>query len=233
MRTDEFDKFAEEYLAMHASNIRASGESPEFFAEYKIKDIAEVLEKKLAVRKILDFGGGIGTSVPYVRRYFPNAAMTCLDVSERSLTIARDRYSSDADFVSFDGTVIPFDADTFDVAYAACVFHHIDGEFHIRLLNELVRVLRPDGWLFVFEHNPLNPLTRHAVNTCPFDDNAVLISGFRMKQFFKEAGLGEVKLRFRMFFPRFLSMLRCSEPRLTWLPLGAQYYVCGQKTDSL
>jgi hypothetical protein len=32
----EFDKFADEYYAKHAASISASGEGPEYFAEYKI-----------------------------------------------------------------------------------------------------------------------------------------------------------------------------------------------------
>ena len=36
----EFDKFAAEYRTMHAANIKLSGEDPEYFAEYKIVDIA-------------------------------------------------------------------------------------------------------------------------------------------------------------------------------------------------
>jgi hypothetical protein len=39
----EFDKFADEYRSMHAANIRLSGEDPEYFAEYKIADIAAEL----------------------------------------------------------------------------------------------------------------------------------------------------------------------------------------------
>jgi hypothetical protein len=38
MEKAEFDQFAAEYLAQHAANIRASGESPEFFARYKVED---------------------------------------------------------------------------------------------------------------------------------------------------------------------------------------------------
>ena len=36
----EFDRYAEEYNALHAASIAASGEEPEFFAAYKIRDIA-------------------------------------------------------------------------------------------------------------------------------------------------------------------------------------------------
>ena len=41
----EFDKFADEYRDMHAANIKLSGEDPEYFAEYKIADIAAELER--------------------------------------------------------------------------------------------------------------------------------------------------------------------------------------------
>ena len=40
MEEKEFDKFADEYYNIHSRNIAASGESPDFFAEYKIKDVA-------------------------------------------------------------------------------------------------------------------------------------------------------------------------------------------------
>ena len=37
----EFDKFADEYRAMLADTIRASGESPEYFSRYKIRHTAD------------------------------------------------------------------------------------------------------------------------------------------------------------------------------------------------
>ncbi|WP_429292339.1 hypothetical protein [Paraburkholderia sp. CI3] len=45
----EFDSFADEYLSLHARNIAASGEGPEFFAEYKIRDIAEEMTRRDAL----------------------------------------------------------------------------------------------------------------------------------------------------------------------------------------
>ena len=45
----EFDKFADEYRGLHAANIRLSGEEPEYFAEYKVVDIAAELARDRAV----------------------------------------------------------------------------------------------------------------------------------------------------------------------------------------
>ena len=98
------------------------------------------------------------------------------------------------------------------------------------MLREIHRVLRRDGDFFLFEHNPLNPLTLHAVNTCPFDENAVLIGAGAMRQRMADAGFTKTDLAYRIFFPGIVSALRPLERCLTWLPLGAQYYVHGRKT---
>lgn len=229
----EFDKFADEYYAMHAASISASGEGPEYFAEYKIIDIARehglCSGTKNASLKILDFGAGNGGSVPYVHKHFPSGQLTCLDVSRRSLEIAEKRFPSLAHYVHFDGTHIPFPDEHFDIAYAACVFHHIDHAEHVSLLQELRRVIRPSGSLFVFEHNPYNPLTVRVVNSCPFDENAKLIQGANMKQRLIAAGFTDASIHYRIFFPHALRALRPLEKAIAWLPLGGQYYALANK----
>lgn len=224
----EFDRFADEYRAMHAANISASGEQPEFFAEYKVKDVAASFARghidHLVVR-ILDFGAGIANSVPYWRRYFPDARVTCADVSAKSLQFGRERVKDDANFVQFDGQVLPFDSGSFDIVFAACVFHHIDHAAHVDLLRELRRVLHPAGELWIFEHNPYNPLTVRAVNDCPFDENARLIKAATMRQRMLAAGFSFPRIRYRIFFPGALRVLRNLEPSLTKVPFGAQYSI--------
>jgi hypothetical protein len=81
----------------------------------------------------------------------------------------------------------------------------------------------------IYENNPFNPLTCHAVNTCPFDENAVLLKPIRLRQLFQEAGMEFLLQEYRVFFPAFLKLLRPLEKYLTWLPLGAQHFVFGKK----
>ena len=65
----EFDKFADEYRSLHAANIAISGESPDYFSEYKIRDMAaEYFAQRGGATDapaVLEFGTGIGTSVPF------------------------------------------------------------------------------------------------------------------------------------------------------------------------
>ena len=155
MNEAEFDKFADEYHASLKAGIALSGESPEYFSEYKIADIARECPNHArsldASVKILDFGAGIGNSVPYVRKHFASAQLTCLDLSKRSLEVAQKRFANQANYVSFDGASIPFPENHFDIAYAMCVFHHIPHVDHVKLLQELHRVIKPGGKLLVLE----------------------------------------------------------------------------------
>ncbi|MEM6905602.1 MAG: methyltransferase domain-containing protein [Pseudomonadota bacterium] len=223
----EFDKFASEYEAMHRQNIRLSGEAPDFFAQYKIADIRREWDRAEPGREpeaILDFGGGIGSCAPHFRHFFPETPITLADVSERSLEIAVSRRIEGLTCVPFDGQTLPLPDQSQDLAFAACVFHHVPAEAHIALMREIRRVMKPGGLFFVFEHNPWNPLTVHAVNNCPFDENAVLIPAPVMRGRVREAGWREVALSYRIFFPGPLAALRPLERGMTWLPIGAQYY---------
>ena len=61
MNTSEFDQFADEYEQLHATNIAITGEKPEFFHEYKLKTLQQlVTQQGISATDILDFGSGVG-----------------------------------------------------------------------------------------------------------------------------------------------------------------------------
>ncbi len=226
----EFDQFAREYQEQHAASIRLSGETPDFFAKYKIDDVAAVMANAgIKPQRILDFGGGVGNSLGHMRKAFPDAEIVLLDPSQDSLDIAERRFPGQARFQHFDGVTVPFGAETFDLVFTACVFHHIPEDLHQTLLKEIDRVLSRGGSFFLFEHNPWNPLTRHAVRSCPFDENAVLITAPRLRERLAQAGLSDSRTTYRIFFPRLLALLRPLERALTGLPIGAQYFLHATK----
>ncbi len=221
----EFDEIAAAYEQQHADSIRLSGEDTGYFADYKALDAKMLARKKgLSPQRILDFGSGIGNSVAPLRANFPDAEITCLDVSRHSLAMSRTRHGEEKiDYRHYDGTHIPHDLGQFDLIFTACVFHHIPPADHVALLAQLKRILRPNGMFVLFEHNPWNPLTVNAVNTCPFDENAILISAPMMRNTVREAGFASSAIRYRIFFPAALAALRPLEMYLTKMPLGAQY----------
>ncbi len=231
MDAAEFDKFAEEYLATHQQNLKISGEAPDYFARYKLEELRRIWDAKAlpAPKAALDFGCGIGASLPHLKTVFSDADLTAVDVSARSLEIAAARFPGLATLVRYDGGgAVPLADASQDLIFSACVFHHIDAAEHDRILTDLRRLLRPGGRLVIFEHNPVNPVTRYIVATCPFDENAVLLSSGQLVRSLRSAGFSGVETRYTGFFPGPLRALRPIEPMLSAIPIGAQYYVMAQ-----
>lgn len=227
MSSAEFDRHAAKYREIHKRNISVSGEEPEYFADYKMRDFkALVSEVKLPLDgRYLDFGSGVGISVRPFLEHLPRARLVCADVSAESLALSKQTYGELVERAWMPDGELPFRDAEFDGAFACCVFHHIPHDQHRKALNELRRVLKPGGLLMVYEHNPFNPLTVRAVGTCPFDENAVLLTARQLQLNAEAAGLQQHRCDYRVFFPAALARLRPLEDRLRWLPLGAQYFV--------
>ena len=81
----------------------------------------------------------------------------------------------------------------------------------------------------IYDHNPFNLLTHHAVNTCYFDENAVLQKRVQVAKLFVKAGMEVVMHEYHIFFSAFLKLLLPIEKYLAWLPLRAQHFVVGKK----
>jgi hypothetical protein len=93
-------------------------------------------------------------------------------------------------------------------------------------LVRLRALLKPGGCIAVFEHNPINPVTRRLVADCAFDEDAVLLSLRETRDLLtRETGLSVRDSGYSLFFPHPLRRLRFLEAILRWLPLGGQYYV--------
>ena len=230
-----FDQYALNYNEGHTRAVKSTGFAPDYFHEYKVREIEANLQARgLADREItfLNVGCGIGQSEPYIRQYLPNSRVYSIDVSERSIEVARDMNKglTNVTFASYDGETIPFDIH-FDVIFVAMVFHHIRRENHVRTLATLYKKLSPAGLLFLFELNPLNPLTMWIAykNDYQFDKDSRLLSPRYTKSILLKSGFGEPGVKYTIFFPNYLSRLLPLEKYLTSVPLGAHYYYVAKR----
>lgn len=231
----EFDRHAADYSRILDTSVALSGYDARYFDEYKIREIHRVLASSgilTATPRILNFGCGIGKSEQICSRYFPGCLLFSTDISPESVRIATKENSTltNAVFAVSDGRQVPFD-EMFDIIFCAGVFHHIPENERIPVLSELLGKLSPNGRLFVFEHNPWNPVTRRVVESCPLDVNARLITPPEMTRLLRQAGFSRIMRRFIVFFPRSLRLLAPLERLLGWCPLGAQYYCCASRDD--
>lgn len=227
---DNFDEFAEGYRETHNKSIALSGANSDFFSEYKILELLayEDTQKPL---QILDFGCGDGNSSVYLRKYFPNATIVGIDVSEESIKQAQKKELPNTSFSAFNGLKIPFEKEQFDFVFTSMVFHHVEHHLHAEILLEIKRILKQGGRFYNFEHNPNNPLTRKVVNECEFDKDAVLLKPNYHKKLIVNSGLSLKEIKFTLFFPRhkLFKVFHFTENLLSWLPIGAQYYIIAKK----
>lgn len=225
--TAEFDRYADRYTDLHRASIRASGEEPAYFSRYKARYMATSRARRRvgAPSVILDFGCGVGNSIPHLRDAFPRAQLRGVDPSAESIQLAADAHAGTAEFRVSSADAIPCADASVDLVQAACVFHHIPPDQRDHWLADIHRVLRPGGELFVFEHNVLNPLTLKAVRDCPFDADAILLPRHELLARVAAAGFHAIQARYIVFFPAALKALRPLERSLGWVPLGAQYVV--------
>ncbi len=228
---DNFDQFARDYDDVHAETLDISGADRNYFSEYKIAEVASH-EDRNSTMSVLDFGCGDGNSVRYMRKYFPNVELFGTDVSELSIEEAEAKGISGSIFRPYDGERLPFDDSCMDIVFASMVFHHIGFDLHKKILQEIVRVLKPGGRFYIFEHNPLNPMTRKIVRECEFDHDAILLPYRYTGRILGDAKLNKRLLVFTLFLPRHwvFRWLLWSERLIQWLPLGAQYYIRAVKS---
>ena len=222
---DDFDVFADDYRSIHTQNVKLSGADRFYFAEMKVRLLQQFETDQ--VLKMLDVGCGDGATEFFIQQYFPNWQVTGIDVSKRSIDEAQKRGIQKTSFTSYDGKVIPFDDNAFDVIFIAGVLHHISFSLHEALMKEISRVLKPGGRFYLYEHNPLNPLTKYLVKTCVFDKDAKLLHNGYATKLLNASKLKETNKHFIIFFPRkgILAKLIFLEKYLQWLPLGGQYLI--------
>lgn len=226
---DDFDKFAKGYREIHNESLKFSGADSDHFSEQKVAEIKKY-ENSTGLN-ILDLGCGDGNSAVFFTQYFSGCRYSGLDTSTESIRQAESRGVEGCSFFHYDGFAIPFADELFDVVFIACVLHHVDRKRHVELLAEVKRVLKPEGRLYLFEHNPLNPLTRYVVRNCPFDEDAVLLTAGYTRKILQKAGFRKVHINYTIFFPpnNIFRGLLGLETYLRWLPLGGQYYAVSEK----
>lgn len=218
----EFDRHAQGYREMHDQSIRITGETGGYFADYKLNVLRRLWKVQPGAR-IVDFGCGIGQLTTRLADAWPGCSVVGFDPSQASLDEAAQKTAFHPN-VSLTNNLETIQEPA-DWSVVANVFHHIEPPHRQEAISQLARVTRAGGRLVIFEHNPYNPLTRHAVAICPFDEGVVLLRRAELERLLIASGFKIEKKEYIVFFPAFLAGLRGLEPSLGWLPAGAQYYI--------
>lgn len=218
---------AESYEHQVEDAIRFARRDHEFFVAAKARVLLDLVDRRLRDRgpiRALDVGCGDGRLDSMLE---PLEELHGVDVSPEMVaaaagTVPRGR------FRVADGTRLPFADGAYDLTFTVCALHHVSPAERFAYMSELARVTRKGGLVLVFEHNPLNPLTRLVVRRCSFDEGVVLLGPRSLRRLAQATSLAVEETRYILFFP----WSRGPFPRLErWLapvPAGAQYVMAAR-----
>jgi SAM-dependent methyltransferase len=231
----EFDKHAASYDGGLDNPIkRMMGDQADQFIAVKARWL---LRREPALRSgglsMLDYGCGAGDLMRVLAGMGTKASFTGCDVSTGMLAEVGRRWpqgfgAAPATAVQ-DGARTPFADGQFDLATISAVLHHVPPLERAAVYAELGRVVKPGGRIYVFEHNPRNPLVRYVIARTPIDENAILLDAREVQEGLLNAARYEIETDYLMFMPPGLAFLGPVDRALAWLPLGAQYAVAARK----
>ena len=223
----DFNESKDNYRETIERTIAFAGKGLDFFTEVKADYLRKIVASRLgetSVPKILDIGCGHGLMHPYLRSF--GFDIVGAEVAREVLPLAQAA-NPDVLYVGYDGRRLPFASQSFDLALAVCVMHHVPPAEWKDFLGEMRRVLRSGGLAVVFEHNPLNPLTRYVVASNAIDADAHLLSARTLRSLMRQAGFEAPLTRNILFTPFAHPGFRWLDDRLGRIPFGAQYYAIG------
>ena len=226
----DFDDHASGYRDEVSESVSFTGREVDFYAERKAQTLLRVVGRiagEPASQTFLDVGCGVGVTDGFLADRVGD--LHGVDVAGEAVGQAAAA-NPGVSYVPYDGRRLPYEDGRFDVAFAICVLHHVDPVDRLDFHLELGRVVRPGGLVVVFEHNPLNPLTRVAVSRCEFDEGVVLAGRRALIDVARRAALEPVEHRYLLFHPIGGVVGDVTDRLLGRVPVGAQHYLVSRSS---
>jgi ubiquinone/menaquinone biosynthesis C-methylase UbiE len=184
-------------------NVHASFESPTAFDQRFALEQLQPLEGK----RILDVGSGLGESATYFA--LQGAKVTAADISPEQIELAKrvaQHHGTSIEGVVCSGDSLNLEDDSFDLVYAANVYHHVaDRE---TFLKEMQRVLVSGGtcvFLDPLAYNPIINIYRRIATEVRTEDESPLKKEDiqRFTEYFHDAKHREFWLLAQLLFVKY------------------------------
>ena len=136
--------------------FRSQYDDPEGFYTYLAEDTVRLVDhyERLEGRRVVDIGGGAG----YFARAFVNRGASSCFVEPFWDELSESGRTSQIGIIG-DGMQLPFADHTFDISHSSNVIEHVMSPR--RFFDEMIRVVRSNGLIFLAFTNWLSPFGGH------------------------------------------------------------------------
>lgn len=155
--------------------------------------------------RVLDLGCGTGTLAIWIKQRVPGALLVGIDSDQKILELAQEKTRKTGVHVVYDhgfSTNMPYENASFDRVLSSLFFHHLSHEDKVITIQEVFRVLKPEGEFHVADWGePQNPVMRtlfYSVQLLDgFKNTRDNVQG-RLPELFVNGGSEDVKVRHEM-----------------------------------
>lgn len=186
-------------------------------ADYYLQKRIDFLIKQVPNMEasVLDFGCGTGTLAKALKDL--GLKIAGVDISEEMMKIARSKGLAVS---THNNERLPFEDETYDLVYSVATFHHlVDSKLINKVINELVRVTKPNGKIIIWDHNAYNLYWPILMRRLPQDSgNERIIKVKEFIRYFNKLGIqsSNIKITYSGFVPDFapeklMNMFRLAE----------------------
>lgn len=117
------------------------------YYEEMISTLFEFLPENIKANNILDLGCGTGNLTILINKFFPDANIIGVDISEEALKICSQRINSDT-FITkhIDLKDIDYPEHSFDMVFSSLALHHLNDVQKEELIKKVHKFLKPEGY---------------------------------------------------------------------------------------
>lgn len=150
---DIFSNYYDAFIRLHSR--RDEDDTRRF-----LTDAARLAGK--STPRVLDVCCGTGSVILAFKGRYPDSVAVGYDFSTGMLHKAREKdINNRVFFVEGDAAELPFADNSFDVVTCSHALYELKGETRHRALEEMKRVVRPDGYVLLMEHEiPRHPIIK-------------------------------------------------------------------------
>ncbi len=182
---------------------------PQHVLNHYLRKRVAFIRRRIARGLVLDVGCGTGLLGVGLRE----AGLNVIGLDESFGMLKTCQQVHGISSLCGDSAQLPIAANSVDAAVCIAALHHVMDARQVRLtLAEMFRVVKPGGWMLLWDHNPLNPYWPFLMKRMPQDQEPTrLVPLKELLNDLRLDGVASVEARRSGFVPDF------APPKLLWL----------------